>query len=281
MERDHGGKFCASAFTETPKAKTATEFLAISGRALSAKGRPELPRPFARILQHAFCFIQGRFHESWDQRGAARANVFALYGRERSTRFTRREKATFVAQGVFPKIFELAKPANVSLWTNFRAISPPEVKEKIAREVEVVAEPEGALSFSPNCIGTIGLCFFQKVLCSNDGGNLIEGCKAHRHRAASPCSVALHLTVSQSGASRKWLREIFQEMTGTVQRICATLNAPGLPTPLRSKWRRHYYSQMTAAAKNAARSNRRHFATRFASRYSDQKFQTDRRIRAA
>src|SRR5436853_7925069 len=60
------------------------------------------------------------------------------------TKFTLREKATFVAQGVLSgKIFELAKPANVSLWNDLsRYFARPEVKEKIAREVEVVAEPE-------------------------------------------------------------------------------------------------------------------------------------------
>src|SRR5205814_4323273 len=62
---DHGGKFFASAFTETPKAKTPAEFLAhIRAGRCQPKGRAGTPL----ALSHGFyntlsCFIQGRFHE--------------------------------------------------------------------------------------------------------------------------------------------------------------------------------------------------------------------------
>ena len=60
------------------------------------------------------------------------------------TEFTVREKAQFIAQGVLSgKIFDLAKPANVSLWKELSGhFAQPEVKAMLAREMEGVAEPE-------------------------------------------------------------------------------------------------------------------------------------------
>src|SRR5205823_12894681 len=144
---DHGGIFFASAFTETPKAKTPRDFLdhVWNGRCLA---RGDAGTPLA--LSHGFyntlsCFIQDRFHEKLGPGGALLEQMFSRFMEGRDpTQFTLREKATFVAQGVLSgKIFELAKPANVSLWNELsRYFARPEVKEKIAREVEVVAEPE-------------------------------------------------------------------------------------------------------------------------------------------
>ena len=53
---DHGGKFFAAAFTETPKAKTPAEFLAhvVAGRCHAEGTRWDSPRPFSRILQYRF-----------------------------------------------------------------------------------------------------------------------------------------------------------------------------------------------------------------------------------
>src|SRR5205814_7753360 len=113
---------------------------------LSAQGRAGTPL----ALSHGFYntlsgFIQGRFHEKLGPSAALLEQMFSRFMEGRDpTKFTLREKATFVAQGVLSgKIFELAKPANVSLWNDLsRYFARPEVKEKIAREVEVVAEPE-------------------------------------------------------------------------------------------------------------------------------------------
>ena len=120
------------------------------------------------------------------------------------TQFTLREKATFVAQGVLSgKIFELAKPANVSLWNELsRYFARPEVKEKIAREVEVVAEPERRAFLLANIVSEqLAFRFFQRFVQQIDGGKSDRGhASAYRYRAASHCSVALHLRVSQSGA---------------------------------------------------------------------------------
>jgi hypothetical protein len=172
------------------------------------------------------------------------------------TQFTLREKATFVAQGVLSgKIFELAKPANVSLWNELsRYFARPEVKEKIAREVEVVAEPERRAFLLANIVSEqLAFRFFQRFVQQTTGGNLIEGMQALTAIAPllivlSPYIYAFH----SQAPSRKWLREIFQEMTGTVpENLRNTKRAwftdtledvNGVATTIR---------KMTAAAKNA------------------------------
>ena len=256
---DHGGKFFASAFTETPKAKTATEFLAhVRAGRCQPKGRAGTPL----ALSHGFyntlsSFIQGRFHEKLGPGAALLEQIFSRFMEGRDpTQFTLREKATFVAQGVLSgKIFELAKPANVSLWNELsRYFARPEVKEKIAREVEVVAEPERRAFLLANIVSEqLAFRSFQRFVQQTTGGNLIEGMQALTAIAPLLIVLAPYIYAFHSQApSRKWLREIFQEMTGTVpENLRNTKRAwftdtledvNGVATTIR---------KMTAAAKNA------------------------------
>jgi hypothetical protein len=84
---DHGGKFFASAFTETPKAKTPAEFLAhIRAGRCQSKGRAGTPL----ALSHGFYNTLSSFYSGSLSRKAgtgrdiARANVFAFHGGARS-----------------------------------------------------------------------------------------------------------------------------------------------------------------------------------------------------
>ena len=60
------------------------------------------------------------------------------------TEFTLKEKVGFIAQGVLSgKIFDLAKPANRSLWKELSGyFAQPEVKAKLNDEISAVPEPE-------------------------------------------------------------------------------------------------------------------------------------------
>jgi glycosyltransferase involved in cell wall biosynthesis len=256
---DHGGKFFASAFTETPRAKTPAEFLAhvTTGRC-QPKGRAGTPL----ALSHGFyntlsSFIQGRFHEKLGPGAILLEQMFSRFMEGRDpTQFTLREKATFAAQGILSgKLFELVKPANVSLWNELsRYFARPEVKEKIAREVEVVAEPERRAFLLANIVSEqLAFRFFQRFVQQTTGGNLIEGMQALTAIAPLLIVLAPYIYAFHSQApSRKWLREIFQEMTGTVpENLRNTKRAwftdtledvNGVATTIR---------KMTAAAKNA------------------------------
>src|SRR5256714_39420 len=140
--------------------------------------------------------------------------------RQDPTQFSQRNKANIVTQGVISeKIFELAKPANVSLWNELsRYFARPEVKEKIAREVEFVAEPERRAFLLANIVSEqLAFRFFERFVKQVTGGNLIEGMQALT--AIAPLIIILSPYIygfHSQAPSRKRLRQIFREMTGTI-----------------------------------------------------------------
>ena len=100
---DHGGQFAASAFTETPAAKSAEQFLKLvrNGNCTPC-GQGGTPL----ILSHGFyntvaCFIQDRFHEKLGPSGALLEKMFSRFMEGRApTEFTLKEKTEFIVQGV-------------------------------------------------------------------------------------------------------------------------------------------------------------------------------------
>jgi glycosyltransferase involved in cell wall biosynthesis len=178
------------------------------------------------VLSHGFyntlsSFIQDRFHEKLGPSGVLLEQMFSRFMEGRDpTQFTIREKATFVAQGVLSgKIFELAKPANVSLWNELsRYFARPDVKAKIAREVNVVAEPERRAFLLANIASEqLAFRFFQKFVQQISAGNLLESMQALSAIAPLAVVLAPYIYAFHSQApSRKWLREIFQELTGEI-----------------------------------------------------------------
>src|SRR5438874_3140950 len=256
---DHGGQFIASAYTETPPTDSPEKFLAnIGSGTCTPRGGGGTPLAISHSFYNTVaCYIQDRFHEKLGPSATLLEQMFSRFMEGRDpTQFTLREKATFVAQGVLSgKIFELAKPANVSLWNELsRYFARPEVKEKIAREVEVVAEPERRAFLLANIVSEqLAFRFFQRFVQQMTGANLIEGMQALT--AIAPLLIVLSPYIygfHSQAPSRKWLREIFQEMTGTVpENLRNTKRAwftdtledvNGVATTIR---------KMTAAAKNA------------------------------
>ena len=220
---DHGGMFIASAYTETPAADSAQSFLAqVRAGECSTQGTGGTPL----ALSHGFyntlsCFIQDRFHEKLGPSGTLLEKMFSRFMEGRDpTEFTLGEKAIFIAQGVLSgKIFELAKPANVSLWKELSSyFAQPEVKAKLAAALEAVEEPERRTFLMANlATEQLAFRFFQKFVQQVTSGNLVEGMQALS--AIAPILVILtpYIYAFHSQApSRQWLRGIFREMTGEI-----------------------------------------------------------------
>ncbi len=96
------------------------------------------------------------------------------------TEFTLAEKANFIAQGVLSgKIFELAKPANVSLWKELSGyFARPEVKAKLAERLDAVSEPERRTFLMANMVAEqLAFRFFQKFVQQLSSGNMSKACK--------------------------------------------------------------------------------------------------------
>ena len=220
---DHGGRFMASAFTETPGAKSAEQFLKFvrSGNCTPC-GQGGTPL----ILSHGFyntvaCFIQDRFHEKLGPGGALVEKMFSRFMEGRDpTEFTLKEKTEFIVQGVLSgKIFDFAKPANVSLWKELSGyFARPEVKAKLAAQLDKVSEPERRTFLMANMVAEqFAFRFFNKFVQQISSGNMVESVQALS--AIAPILVILTPYIygfHSQAPSRKWLRNLFAKLTGEI-----------------------------------------------------------------
>ncbi len=220
---DHGGQFIASAYTETPPAHSAEKFLAnIRSGACTAHGGGGTPLAISHSFYNTVaCYIQDRFHEKLGPSATLLEQMFSRFMEGRDpTEFTLKEKVGFIAQGVLSgKIFDLAKPANRSLWKELSGyFAQPEVKAKLNDEISAIPEPERRAFLLANLV-TEQLTFrlFEKFVQQISAGNVVESMQALS--AIVPILVILtpYLYGFHSQApSRSWLRQIFSELTGQI-----------------------------------------------------------------
>src|SRR2546430_1752131 len=117
------------------------------------------------------------------------------------------------------KIFELLKPANVSLWKELSGyFARPEVKAKLAEQLDAVSEPERRTFLMANMVAErLVFRFFQKFVQQISSGNMVESMQAVS--AIAPILVILTPYIygfHSQAPSRKWLRGIFKELTGEI-----------------------------------------------------------------
>ncbi len=218
---DHGGQFAASAYTETPAAESVTKFLEyIRNGNCSARGYGGTPL----ALSHGFYntvvrFIEDHFQEKLGPGAALLEKMFSRFMEGRDpTEFTLAEKASLAGQAVLSgKIFELLKPANVSLWKELSGyFARPEVKAKLAEQLDAVSEPERRTFLMANMVAErLAFRFFQKFVQQISSGNMVESMQAVS--AIAPILVILTPYIygfHSQAPSRKWLRGIFKELTG-------------------------------------------------------------------
>jgi glycosyltransferase involved in cell wall biosynthesis len=220
---DHGGKFIASAWTETPPADSAEKFLEhVRVGNCSVQGNGGTPL----ALSHGFyntvsCFIQDRFHEKLGPSAIVLEQMFSRFMEGRDpTELTLTEKGRIFAQGVLSgKIFELVKPANVSMWKELSGyFQRPEVKAKLAEELNGVSEPERRTFLMANLVAEqLAFRLFKKFVLQISSGNMVESMQALT--AIAPILIILTPYIygfHSQAPSRKWLRKIFQELTGEI-----------------------------------------------------------------
>lgn len=220
---DHGGQFVASAFTETPAADSVETFLDLIRQGdCTPCGQGGTPL----ILSHGFyntvgCFIQDRFHEKLGPGAALLEKMFSRFMEGRApTEFTLKEKTEFIVQGVLSgKIFEFAKPANVSLWKELSGyFAQPEVKAKLAARLDKVSEPERRTFLMANMVAEqLAFRFFKRFVQQISGGNMVESMQALS--AIAPILVVLTPYIygfHSQAPSRKWLRGICEDLTGEI-----------------------------------------------------------------
>jgi len=220
---DHGGRFTASAYTETPQADSATKFLeCVRDGDCRAHGQGGTPL----ALSHGFystlaCFIQDRFHEKLGPGAMLVEKMFSRFMEGRDpTEFTLAEKAGLAGQAVLSgKIFDLLKPANVSLWKELSGyFAQPEVKATLAAQLHAVSEQERRTFLMANMVSEqLAFRFFQKFVQQISSGNMVESMQALSAIVPILVILAPYIYGFHSQApSRKWLREIFKQLTGQI-----------------------------------------------------------------
>src|SRR5947209_1678705 len=220
---DHGGQFIASAFTKTPAADSADKFLAhVRSGACEARGEGGTPL----ALSHGFyntvgCFIQDHFHEKLGPSASLVEQMFSRFMEGRDpTELTLKDKATVFAQGVVSgKIFDLMKPANVSLWKELSTqFQEAQAKAQSAAELEGLDEPERRTFLMANAVAEqLAYRLFKKFVQQLSGGNMIESMQALTAMAPILIILAPYIYGFHSQApSRKWLQRIFRELTGEI-----------------------------------------------------------------
>lgn len=220
---DHGGQFLATAFTETPAARSPETFLR-HVRDGSCTARGEAGTPLA--LSHGFyntvsCYIQDRYKSQLGPAAPLLETMFARFMEGRDpTEFSLREKAQFLAQGVMSgKIFELAKRGNVSIWKELSGyFARPEVKALLAQELDGVVEPERRTFLMANVVcEQLAFRFFEKFVKQLRSGNVIDSIQALS--AITPILVVLAPYIygfHSQAPSRIRLRQICLDLTGRV-----------------------------------------------------------------
>ena len=220
---DHGGKFLATAFTETPPAASVAVFLAhIGAGSCEPQGVGGTPLALSHGFYNTlFYFIQDRFQEVL---GAGAPLIETMFSRfmegQDPTEFSLKEKANFIAKGVLSgKIFELAKPRNVSIWQELsRYFARPDVKARIAEEVEAAEEPERRSFLLANLVAErLAFRFFDNAVKQLTSGNPVEAVQALSGIVPILVVLAPYIYGFHSQApSRKWLRECCRQLMGRI-----------------------------------------------------------------
>ncbi|MEO7168017.1 MAG: glycosyltransferase [Chthoniobacterales bacterium] len=220
---DHGGLFIGSAFTEAPAAKSPADFLAhLRAGNCTAHGEGGTPLALSHGFYNTFArFIQDRFTVKLGPSAGLVEKMFSRFMEGRDpTEFTLKEKAGFVTQGILSgKIFDLAKPGNISLWRELSGyFAQPEVKAQLAREVADVAEPERRTFIMANAAcEQLAFRLFEKFVQQIRAGNVIESIQALAGIAPIVVVLAPYIYAFHSQApSRRWLREVCRDFTGEI-----------------------------------------------------------------
>jgi glycosyltransferase involved in cell wall biosynthesis len=216
---DHGGLRPAHAFTETPPAADVTEFLAhLRAGRCKARGEGGTPLTVSHGLYNNLRHFVG------DKFAGAKTTTFVgkMFSRfmegEDPTEFSWMDKLGFVAEGIASgQIFELAKPANASLWRHFAThFSQSAVKKRLAAETDGIVEPERRAFVIANFFTSqLAFHFFTSFVKKLSNGNPLEAIQDVSMLVPVLAPLAPYVYAFKSQApNRPWLAEVSKALTG-------------------------------------------------------------------
>ena len=210
---DHGGIYPASAYTEADGRGSVGEFLdGIRAGRCRTHGTGGTPLAVSHGLYNNLrSFIGTKFAGAKSSSLLGKAFSRFMEG-EDPTEFSWTDKLGFLAEGIASgQIFELAKPANASLWKQFSAtLGTGQFKTLLARETEGIVEPERRAFVIANFFANqLVFRFFTTFIQQISSGNLIEAIQEISVLVPilAPLAPYLYAFRSQS-PDRRWLGEI-------------------------------------------------------------------------
>jgi glycosyltransferase involved in cell wall biosynthesis len=177
---DHAGIFPASAYTEAPDCDSVDEFFAFIGKGdCVVRGEGGTPLVIAHGLYNtAYRFAKDKYSAAVSPNLAFLEIIFSRFMEGKNpTNFTLGEKLAMLSSGILSgKIFELAKPANLSIWPDLaNYFGSAEVQAQIAKETEGVNEPERrAFLMVALVVNQLAFRFFQRFVQQITAGGVIE-----------------------------------------------------------------------------------------------------------
>lgn len=219
---DHSNLFAGETYTEAgAEVRTPAEFLAcVRSGAVRVGGKGGTPLTLSHgLYKTAYAFAKDTFLAGKGHTPELLEKMFSRFMEgENPTEFTFVEKMHFLAQGVLNgSIFELAKPANASLWRELAGyFSQPAVKAALAKQTAGVPEPERRAFLIANLFANqLAFRFFTKFVRQLSGGNMIEGLQAIS--AIAPLGILLSPYIyafTSQAPDRRRLRVLSNQLGG-------------------------------------------------------------------
>ena len=219
---DHGGLHPGSAWTEVANdhgANNDYHFLeAIRAGHCTAHGTGGNPLALSHSLYNNLRHFIG------DKVSGAKSSSFVgkAFSRfmegEDPTEFSWTDKLGFLAEGIASgKIFELAKPANASLWKQLSAtFTGAEIKALLARETAGITEPERRAFVIANFfVNQLAFRFFTTFIKQLSSGNIIEAIQEISVLLPVLAPLAPYFYAFKSQApDRRWLSDVSLALNG-------------------------------------------------------------------
>ncbi|HET6406364.1 MAG TPA: glycosyltransferase, partial [Chthoniobacteraceae bacterium] len=216
---DHGGLCGGCTHTEVVGAKSVEDFLTgISEGRCDMHGTGGSPLLVAHGLYNNLRqFAAERFSGAESSSLIGKAFSRFMEGQD-PTEFSWTDKLSFVAQGIATgKIFELAKPANASLWKQFSGtFGNDDLKTVLARETAGIAEPERrAFVIAYFFANQLAFRFFTSFVRQISSGNIIEAIQelSTLIPVLAPLSPYVYAFKNQA-PDRRWLEELSTGLAG-------------------------------------------------------------------
>ncbi|MGA8655486.1 MAG: glycosyltransferase [Chthoniobacterales bacterium] len=177
---DHAGIFPASAYTEAPTSDDVAQFFRFVGKGdCITRGQGGTPLAISHGLYNtAYQFAKDKFAAAVSPNLDFLELIFSRFMEGKNpTQFSLGEKIALVTNGILSgKIFELAKPANLSIWPELaNYFGSPEVQAQLARETQGVKEAERRAFLLVGLIfNQLAFRFFDKFVQQISAGSVIE-----------------------------------------------------------------------------------------------------------